>query len=1064
MKEVPNNLRSRQFAKVVDLLSEGPIRGVVNGMMGVVLDGVQLQANSGAMTYPNTVVQFVNGYPTQAIMSGFASQEAEETVGLIMRTNQPLIRGIANLDADRVRVTVSVPQLTNLNTKSGDIDGSHVEYDILLAPYGGGYQSQGGFSINGKTNSRYQRAHELRLPGIGPWQIQVVRTSTDQHGADITNDIYWDSYTMIIDDRINYAHSACVGLTFDAEQFSSIPKRTYLTDGLLIRIPTNYDPYAATYNGVWDGTFKQDWCNCPPWVFYDLIINNRYGLGSFITPSMVDKWALYKIAQFCDQRIPNGKGGFERRYTCNVQIMDQLEAFDLLAEIAQIFRGFAYWAGGKMVAGADMPVDPVLQFSNANVIDGRFTYAGADIRARHTMASVGWQDPANLGEGRIAVTEDRDQISRFGINSADVTVMGCTSETQANRTGKWTLYTEQFESESVTFTAGLETAWGRPGDICRIADRNIAGQRMGGRVIGYWNNDPHYITVDQRPPMAGGVTYDLSCIIPVDKNTTIVQSRTALVTNLLNTIYINPPFSAQPVADSIFVLNDPGDIEPTLWRTIQITQNDNDKYEIQALRHFPQKWDYVERNIEFSTPRVSAIVSKPAPPKNLVVKEYMVQTSPISVGVRCVISWTGTAPSHEVFYRQPPGNYAHVRTDGSAYDLPIEEGDWEFLVQPISSIGIRGDPATIKVNIIGRFALPQPPTNFKVNVQEGVALFSWDPATELDVIIGGYFQMRHSSAETYADWNSSQIKVPSVPGKASTCETSYQPGTYLLRTFDITGRGSATWAMILTHTEDDRYVQWARLCEHPTWLGEHDNTELKLPQEWLTIKNVDSGYVDDQLTMIDDWLEIDTLPVVEGVPARNNGIYNFENSFDAGAVFPVRFAADMLAFGYSEDAFIDARMTDSDTWVNWDDVSADYSGLVSIQIRVASDNPGVQWSEWQTFVAGEYIARWFQFRAILTAPPGQNVGVETLCITGDFKAKADSGNDVPYSAAITRVYFGIKFFYVPAVVITLQLAMAEDRIEVVTKTREYFEIRITMTSSGTNPVGARSFDWHAQGY
>lgn len=1065
--DMKDNLRSRQYAKIVDLISEGPIRGVVNGLKGVYLGGTPLQSSSGVLAYKNTVVQFVNGQPAQPIMSGFSSQEAETSVSEQLKKATPILRTITALDADRCRVTVSVPALSNTNTKTGDIDGNSVQYRIEVAPFGKAFQKVNDYTIDGKTMSRYQRAHVFKLPGTGPWQIRVSRITADNTHSDWQQDTYFDSYTTIIDDRVNYTRRACVGVQIDSEQFSSIPKRTYLTDGLLVLIPKNYNPFTCVYSGTWDGTFKRDWTNNPAWVFYDLVVNNRYGLGSFIPASMVDQWALYKVAQFCDQKVSNGKGGFERRFTCNVQITTQSEAFDLLGEIASIFRGFAYWAGGKLVAVADDPSDPVAQYSNANVIDGAFNYAGANIRARHTQASTAFADPLVLGEKRFAVVENPEGMSRFGIQSIDDPGFGSTSESQSIRAGKWSLYTEQYESEVITFKTGLETAYVRPGDIIRVADVTVSGSRMGGRVVGEHPSFDTTILVDRAPPMADGKLYYLSCLIPTGANTVSVVTKNAYRSGTANAVNITTPFAQPPIPDSVFVVNDPVGLQPTLWRVITVKQTDTDIYEVEALRHYPQKWNVVEKDYAFVVPDITNITAKPAAATGLAVKEYLVQTSAISVGVRAVFSWISNATSFEVAYRKPPGNWTVVRTDAQTIDLMVTEGKWEFRVRPISRLGVMGDIATISREIVGRYALPPPPKQFRIHVIEGVALFDWLPVTELDVVIGGYFQLRHTATLAGATWTSAQVVLSRIPGTATSAEATYQPGTWMLRTYDITGRASATWALITGVQTNDAYVQWERKCESPDYLGNHSNTELRMPQEWLTIATVNSGRVDDQ-GPVDEWLDVDDMPVPEGeVPGPNTGVYRFSQGFDAGAPFAVRLSADILAFPFADPGdWFDDRFTFADTWSNWDDMEGDYTGQITLETRITMDDPldpNAVWDDWYTFTAGESFGRGFQFRALLSAPPGQNIGIETLCVIADFKNKYDEGGDIAYPGADTQVFYKVKFYNKPALVVTVQNAMETDRISFIKRERDYFTIRIT-NNAATPAQQIRTFDFHAQGY
>jgi predicted phage tail protein len=1061
--EAPNNLRSRQLAKVIDLISEGPILGIVGGMTGIFLDGVALQNANGTLNFTGASVQWVRGIPAQPIMNGFSAAQAESAVALPLKKGFPLVRHVSNTDTDRLRITVSTPTLQHVDKDSGDINGTTVKYRIECQNDGGGYKLIGDFTISGKTNNNYQKSVLFMLPAGGPWDVRVQRLTADSTVAELMNDLVWDSYTEIIDDRVNYTNSACVGLLMDAEQFHSIPKRIYLVDGILMLLPSNYtdNRTSGNYSGVWDGTFKHGWSCNPAWIIFDLITQNRYGLGQFVKISQIDKWAFYKIGIWCDGLVDDGHGGLERRWTCNVQITSQEEAFDLVAQFAAIFRGTIFWAGGLMVGVADQPDDPVYQFTNANVIDGLFNYSGVDIRGRHTMITVGWNDPESLGERRFAIVEDQDAIARLGIQELQVNQIGCTSESMAIRTGNWTLFTEQYEAEVVTFSTGLEATRLKPWHIVRIADASIAGKRYGGRVGPGATTTT--VPVDQFPPIGPNSDFLLSCLIGGDAH---VETRLCQTGNPVNTSYlgINPttPFSAAPVADTVWVLNDPGDLEPTLWRILGIKQQEADRYELTAQRHLPSKWDYVEKHKALTIPDITDIVAMPPPVQLLQAKEYLVQTSPISVGVRVVLSWNSVSPSFDVYLRPADGNWSHTRTDAQAIDLPVTEGPWEFQVTPIGTLGIKGKTSTLKKTIIGRFAPPAPPKQLRINVVEGVALFSWLPATEIDVIVGGHFELRHSMLTTGATWNTAQIAVPSIPGTASSVEAGYQPGTWMLRTFDIVGTPSATWATVLGLNPDSRYTQWVRICENPDYLGSRQNTEVMLPQEWLII-GATGGLWDAQTPNMDTWADVDLLPATGDVTATS-GSYYFSHRIDAGGPFSVRLSSEILAFPFNETGdLFDDRMEDIDTWTNFDDTSGDYDGQVTLMIRSTETDPtlpGVLWSDWRLFISGEHYGRAWEFRADLSASAGQNVGVETLCIQADLRSKIDAGEDIPYPAAQVHIDFAIKFFLVPAVVITVQDASNLDDVKVINKTTTGFDV--TIKQGAAHQV--RTFDWHAQGY
>lgn len=1057
----PNTLKSHQIAKVVDLLSEGPIRGVVGGLKGVYLDGVVWENPDGTMNVRNDVTAtFVSGYSSQPIMKGFAAQQSEQTVGVQLKYDVPIIRAITNTDTDRCRITVSVPALQHVDTDSGDVNGSSVRFVIDGQAGTGGWKRLVDNTITGKSTSRYQRSLLFNLPGVGPWNIRVIRATADNTKSDIQNDLYWDSYTELIDDKVNYTWSACVGMVIDAEQYQTIPSRVYLVDGLIINIPSNYDPDAATYSGTWDGTFVKDWTNNPAWVFLDLVIHERYGLGRWMSSTMVDKWALYKIAQFCDARVPNGKGGTERRFTCNVQITSQQEAFDLLAQIAGIFRGFAYWTGGMLVANADDPADPIAQYTNANVIDGQFTYSGADIRARHTQVTVAWNDPKNLGEPRRAIVEDQEAISRYGIQSLELQAIGCTSEAQAIRTGKWSLYTEEYESETVQFSTGLETAWVRPGDIVRVMDVNVAGKRRGGRVAAGTTASLVFFDGNAGSLDAGGTTY-LSCIIGEGG----IETRQVVTWNGTSCT-VSSPFSAVPAPDTVFVVNDDNDLEPTLWRVLGSRQTSSDRYEIAAMRHFPEKWAVVERDAALTEPDISDIITRWPAVTDLKVVEYLVQTSPISVGVRATVSWKSGAPSFDVYWRKGNTNVGHARTDQAAIDIPVTEGIWTFQVIPVSGLGIKGTPADITKEIIGRFAPPAAPKVFRIMILDSMAHFKWAPAPELDVIIGGHFELRHSSRTQGATWASSQVVIRSIPGNATSVEAVYRVGTWFLRTYDIVGTASSGVATIIALAPDGRYNEFARICESPDYLGSRVFTEVMTPQNWLIIGET-GGAWDEQLANMDTWPTVDVLAEFSPDPPYSvprHGWYEFEDRIDAGGIFTVRFTADVLAFPYQEgDIFIDGRLDNCDRWADWDDMEEGLGGEVQLFIRTTNEDPslsGADWGEWQPFAPVEYTARGFEFRADLFAPAGQNIGVETLCITADLRMKMDSGEDIPYPAAIKHITFKSKFYLLPSVVITVQNAVATDTIQVLNKTRTGFDLNITNAGAQVTRV----FDWQARGY
>lgn len=1062
-KEAADTLFSKQLANFVDLLSEGPIMGFANGAKDIFCDGVAVQNSDGSLNFQNIRIQNFNGWPSQPIMQGFEAQSAETSVGTQLKYGVSQVRSVVNGDVDRVRITLSVPQLQVMNKKTGDIAGTSVSWrvDVQYAR-NGAWIHIGDYTISGKTSTRYQRSCVINIAGGAPYDIRVTRITPDSTSQELQNDLYWDSYTEIIDDRINYNLSAVVGVNIDSEQFSSIPARTYLVYGLYMWLPSNYNPSTGTYTGVWDGNFVYNWSCNPAWILYDLIRSNRYGLGSFITDAQLNKWEFYKIGQWCDQLVPNGRGGTERRWVCNVQIQSQSEAYELVRQFAAIFRGFVYWDGGQLVPAADMPSDPVVQFTNANVIDGAFNYSGSDIRSRHTQINVGWNDPSLLGQKRFAVVEDAASISRYGIQSLDMDALGCTSESQAIRVGKWQLYTELYEGDLINFRTGLESTFVRPGDIAQVMDVNVAGKRRGGRM-GAGSTTTHVVFDAPVGGFSGTHAYYLSCVMPSGT----VETKRLVRVGPDNTADMLDAFSAAPLPDTAFVITAVDELEPSLWRITAVKQADQDTYEVSGVRHYPEKWAYVEYNIALSEPDISDIPTI-FRVTNLAAMDYLVRTSNISVGVKVTVSWESQAPRFDVAYRNVDrnDNWTVVRHSDKAIDLDVIEGNYDFMVTPISPIGMKGVATVLRYNVIGRYRPPVKPANFRVQNISGVGHFEWTPSDEIDVMIGGHFELRHSTRVTGAIWGASRTVVATIPGTASSVEAAFQPGTWFLRTFDIVGVASTEAAVIFTAESADDFQQFARICENPDFLGDHYGTEVKMPQEWLVLGQT-GGMWDEQITTMDTWPQVDVLPVVNppAPDAIRHGYYIFDNMIDAGGVFTVRFSSDVLAFVYNETGeFLDDRMTDSDTWPDWDNAGSDLSAELQLSIRMTDDNPALStavWTDWMQFNSAEYTARGFEFRVDMYAQAGQNIGIETLCVLADLRAKQDEGGDVPYNAAPLDIFYeDVKFYTIPAVVVTVQDANVNDVVHIYNKSRERFTISIT---NGGAQV-SRTFDWHAQGY
>jgi len=632
--EADDTLRSVQYARVLDALCEGEIVGLVNGLKSVYFDDVPLQNANDTFNFLRTTIATTTGIQTQQPISGFdKGVEAEVVVNLRVQQATAIVRTINSKSVTSVRVTLSVPRLTFQNVSNGDISGSSVQYKISIQNNGGGFVDQPTLTLTGKTSSKYSFSHEFNLTGGAPYDIKVTRVSVDASNIATQNETWWDSFTEIVNTKLSYPNTALVGIQIDAMQFKSIPKRGYHVKLLKIQIPNNYNPTTRVYTGVWDGGFVVAWTNNPAWCFYDMVVNTRYGLGEYIPAAWVDKAALYTIAQYCDELVPSGFGSMEPRFTCNLYMQNQDEAFRVIQNMASIFRAMLYWQGGTITPVADKPESVWAQFSNADVVDGTFTYTGSANRARHTVALVTWNDPNERYRQKVEYVEDTDGISRYGVNQTEVVALGCTSRGQAHRLGRWLLYSERLETELVTFKAGLKGISLVPGKIINTFDQFRAGIRHAGRI---GSSTTTSITLDSVITISSAV-YSVS--IELSDGTLVERSLTNAV-GATNTLTWSAPLTELPLDEAIWMIT-ATNIHPETWRVISITEEDTHIYNVTALSHNLSKFGAIEQNLQLVTYPTSIYkdVTSVSPIHNAVSTDSIYKLSNNVIATKINVSW-----------------------------------------------------------------------------------------------------------------------------------------------------------------------------------------------------------------------------------------------------------------------------------------------------------------------------------------------------------------------------------------------------------------------------------------
>ncbi|WP_196492115.1 host specificity protein J, partial [Pseudomonas fluorescens] len=480
--EAPDSLRSVAVAKMLIAVGEGEFEGTPTAQ-DIYLDNTPLQDPQGNMNFPNVKWEWRTGAVDQTYIQGIPSVENETTISAELRSGTPWVRAINNTQLSAVRVRFAWPALQSVDA-GGNINGYRIEYKVELATDGGAYQQVLSEAVDGKTTSVYERTRRIGLPkATTGWLMRITRITVNQNNNKISDTMQIAGFTEVIDAKIRYPNTALLYIEFSAEQFRSIPAVTVETKLKKMQVPSNYDPVSRSYSGVWDGTFKQAWTDNPVWMTYDITTADRFGLGRRIKPWMVDKWELYRISQYCDQLVPDGKGGQEPRFICSLNLQSKADAWSLLRDISAIYRGMTYWAQGQVFTLSDMPraTDFDFAYTRANVLDGKFTYSSASERTRYTRALVSYDNPLNNYDTDVTAVTDQKLQRRYGDNPLEISAIGCTRESEAQRRGKWALLINS-KDRAVTFKVGLDGRIPLPGYVIPIADELLAGRAIGGRI------------------------------------------------------------------------------------------------------------------------------------------------------------------------------------------------------------------------------------------------------------------------------------------------------------------------------------------------------------------------------------------------------------------------------------------------------------------------------------------------------------------------------------------------------------------------------------------------------
>lgn len=997
--EEKDNLESTQIASIIDLLSEGEIEGIVGDFKGVYLNNVPVQNPSGNFNYPEITAELRLGWQNQAPIS-FAdsvdqifpvNQKVEKDVG-------PLTREITDNNVNAVRFTVQIPRLEEIE-EDGDIEGSKVKFKFLIQyANGSGFTELAQKEIKGRTLDAYVRSYVYSLnsdPAGFPVQIRVQRITDDGNSLRIYNDLFWSSYTEIIYETLTYPNSAIVGLRFSAEQFSSIPSRAYRVRGIKVAIPNNATVDQGNgrlvYSGTWDGTFQQaQWCADPAWILWDLLTSTRYGFGDHITYDTLDRWSFFSASQYSNALVPDGFGGEEPRFLCNVNIQKISEAYKLINDLSSVFRAMPFWTMGSVVIAQDRPQDPSYLFNLSNVTADGFNYQNSSQKTRANVALVRYFDMTQRDVG-YEVAEDPVLIEKYGVIKRQVEGFGCTSRGQAKRVGRWLIYTEAEESEVITFRTSVDAGVVvRPGQLIEVSDPVKAGLRRGGRVLAATATS---IQVDDQSEtsLTASDNAKLSVVLPDGTLQTLDISSISG-----DTINVSGSFTQTPNVNTVWAIYTDV-VKTTKWRVLGVTETDEVEYEISGVAYNPLKYDVVEQGLildEVADPDL--VNDPPSTPTNLTATEVPYSDANGMQQSRVLLSWNGTARTigYLVRWRKQNSNWNEKLTSSADTEIfGLTPGVYDFEVfsqganQAYSSVS-----AKLTKSLQGILGPTEAVTNLSVaGSSQGQVLLQWDEPTGSNVVNNGFVKIRHTSDTANPEWASSS-PVTQVSSTFTQAIVTALTGVYLARFESAAGVLSETSATALfTAPSGSEGIVISNNRQDPTFSGAKTDTVVSVPQGGLIL----------------------TDPSVDA-----SGSYAFASAVDLGAVFSPTLTRYLRVSSFYESTLIDDQVELIDSW-GFVDLGEPDATKVEVLARATNDDPAspsATWGAWTPVQSNTLTGRGFEFRADLsTTNQAENASITELGVDVGLQQRTEVQSVTGGISGSIAVTFANAFYSPPFV-------------------------------------------------
>ncbi|MES3469436.1 phage tail tip fiber protein [Citrobacter europaeus] len=741
--EADDTVNSRAMASILDLLGEGVIGGLVDGAKSIFIDDLPILNEDGSPNFSGITWDFRDGSQDQTPMAGFDFVETPKSVNIQLKRTHDVTIAIDNDEADRVRVILKFPSLRSVDKKTGDTNGTTVKYKFQIANGDNAFkdaiaegESTSEVTLTAKKTGVYYRSYELKLPKPGrAYKIRVIRITEDSNTQYIFNDTWVDSIGEIVDTPMNYPNSALVGLKVNSEQFgSSMPSRSYLVRGLKIRVPSNYNENTNTYIGVWDGTFKLLSSSNPAWILFDVLTNARYGLGQFVSESMIDLGQIYQIGRYCDEEVDNGFGGKEKRFAINTQITSRQDAYRLIQDIAGAFRGMVFWAGGMVNVMQDSPSDPVMMFTNANVKDGMFSYKGSARKDRPSVALVTYNNKEDGYKQNIEYVEDQEAMRRYGERKTEVVAFGCTSRGQAHRVGLWLLYTARMESDVISFTAGLDASFLMPGETVLIQNKYRAGKRNSGRIVAFTKNS---ITLDAPVTLNKAGSY----IRILNQEGEIVERDILETGEDISNVTFSKALNSgdMPVMNGVWTITEP-DLEPMRVRVINVAQGDaQGTFDVTVVQNNASKYEAIDNGATLIPENNTVLDPTYSKPTNLQVTEGTYISSPGNLSIKLVATWEGKSAEYWISWRRSDennvSNWQSARVTEEQFEILniAENGQYDIQLYAVSFSGKKTDIISIVYQVKGTMTPPGSPTSLTAVGDYRNVILNWVNPDSIDL-------------------------------------------------------------------------------------------------------------------------------------------------------------------------------------------------------------------------------------------------------------------------------------------------------------------------------------------